>query len=53
MGLERRRSFAVGDSRGVDAFEEFARGLATRTEVRVVERGMEALRRARRAVWRR
>ena len=53
MGLERRRSGAVGARRGVVDLEVDLEGRAMRTEVRVVERGMDAERRARREVWRR
>jgi hypothetical protein len=41
-------SFAVGETSGAEDV-----GTAISTDVRVVERGMEAERRARRAVWRR
>jgi hypothetical protein len=47
--LARRSSFAVGESSGV---EEVV-GRAITTDVRVVERGIEAERSARSAVWRR
>jgi hypothetical protein len=48
MGFARRSSFAVGERSGVEDV-----GSAIMTDVRVVERGIEAERRARRAVWRR
>jgi hypothetical protein len=48
MGLERRRSGAVGAMSGEEVL-----GKAMRTDVRVVERGMEAERSERREVWRR
>lgn len=51
MGPARRIWFAVGETRG-EALRGDA-GRAMRALVRVVERGMEALRRERRAVWRR
>jgi hypothetical protein len=43
----------VGESRGGKAFVEGEEGCAIRTEVKVVTRGMEAERRARREVCRR
>lgn len=47
MGLARNSSFAVGDSNCAGPFKVFREGRATRAAVSVVERGMEALRRAR------
>lgn len=45
---------AVGETSGVDGvLGDAEAGKATSTEVRVVRRGMEAERSARRAVWRR
>ena len=52
-GFARSSSFAVGERRGGKAFVEGEEGCAIRREVRVVRRGMEAERRASRAVWRR
>jgi hypothetical protein len=43
----------VGERRGGKAFVDGEDGWAIRMDVRVVRRGMEAERRARRAVWRR
>jgi hypothetical protein len=53
MGFARRSSFAVGDRSGGKAFVEGEEGCAIRRDVRVVRRGMDAERRARREVWRR
>ena len=49
MGFARSSSFAVGDER----IEDDEDGMAIRTEVRVVDRGIEAETRASTAVWRR
>jgi hypothetical protein len=43
----------VGERRGGNAFVEGVEGWAMTMEVKVVRRGMEAERRARREVWRR
>lgn len=43
----------MGDTSGVEAFDVGEAGMATRVDVRVVERGIDALRRARSDVWRR
>jgi hypothetical protein len=54
MGLARSSSFAVGERSGVVGADlDLADGIAIRTEVKVVESGIEALRRARREVCRR
>lgn len=53
MGFARSSSTAVGESSCVEAVEVLLEGSAMRTAVRVVERGIEALRRARSEVWRR
>jgi hypothetical protein len=54
MGLARSSSFAVGERSGVVGADlDLEEGMAIRTEVRVVESGIEALRRARREVCRR
>jgi hypothetical protein len=53
MGFARSSSVAVGEIRGVESFVVGEEGMAMNVEVRTVERGMEALRRARRDVWRR
>lgn len=52
-GFARKSSFAVGERRGGNAFVEGVVGCAMSTDVRVVRRGIEAERRARRDVWRR
>lgn len=49
MGFARKSWLAVGDR----SAEEGEAGCATITDVRVVDRGIEAERRARSAVWRR
>lgn len=47
MGFARSNSFAVGEISCVEALDVFEEGSAIKTAVRVVERGMEALSRAR------
>lgn len=49
MGFARKSWLAVGNR----SAEEGGAGCATSTDVRVVDRGIEAERRARSAVWRR